>query len=94
VAVSRTVISAYLRLYTPEQLETALAAALADRASGVLVTNISFAEGGGSGQAIQGDPNEIIEILELCLQRLDNPDAPDHQPLASRVNFSRRRFET
>lgn len=92
--VSTTVIAAYCRRYTRAQIESALDAALADRASGVQVTNISFSEGGGSGQVINGDPNEVIEILEMCLRRLDDPDAAETPPLASRINFSRRRCET
>lgn len=94
VAASETVIRAYLRIYSKPQLEAALTAALNDRASGVLVTQVSFSEGGGSGQLIQGDPNEVIEVLELCLQRLDDPSAASQKPLAAAVNFSTRRFET
>lgn len=94
MAVSETVISAYLRLYTRAEIEQALAVALADRASGVLMTQVNFESGGGSGQAIAGDPNEVIEILEICLQRLDDPQAVAKKPLASRMNFSTRRYET
>jgi hypothetical protein len=94
VAVSETVIAAYLRIYTPAELNSALAIALNDRATGVLVTQVNFQDGGGSGQAISGDPNEIIEILELCLQRLENPAASAPKPLASRMSFRNRRSET
>lgn len=93
MAVSETVISAYLRLYSEAQLEEALGIALADRASGVVTTQVNFETGGGSGQVISGDPNEIIEILELCLQRLDGAEARK-PPLASRFSFASRRFET
>lgn len=94
MAASETIIAAYLRIYTPAELRTALGTALNDRAAGVLVTQVNFAEGGGSGQVISGDPNEVIEILELCLQRIDNPTAATQKPLASVINFSPRRSET
>jgi len=93
VAVSKTVISAYKRCYTFEQLTEALQIALNDRASGVLVTQVSFQEGGGSGQPITGDPNEIIEILELTLQDIENGGST-RPPLAAGINFSTRRSET
>lgn len=93
MAASETVISAYLRIYSQEQLTTALTQALADRASGVQVTQVNFQDGGGAGQVIAGDPNEVIEILELCLQRLDNPDTGP-KPLSSRMSFRHRRSET
>lgn len=93
MAVSRTVISAYKRCYSVSQLTEALQIALSDRASGVLVTQVSFQEGGGSGQAITGDPNEIIEILELTLQEIESGES-SRPPLASVINFSTRRSET
>lgn len=93
MAVSETVISAYLRIYSASELSTALGIALNDRASGVMVTQANFADGGGSGQMISGDPNEIIEILEICLQRLDDPSR-GQKPLASILNFATRRSET
>ena len=94
MAVSETVIAAYLRIYTSAELRSALSVALNDRASGVQVTQINFDAGGGSGQVISGDPNEIIEILELCLQRLYDPSATQQKPLSARMNFSTRRTET
>lgn len=93
MAVSETVIAAYLRIYSAAELTSALAIALNDRAAGVIVTQVNFSEGGGSGQMIAGDPNEIIEIMEICLQRLDNP-AAQAPPLASVINFRTRRSET
>jgi hypothetical protein len=94
VAASETVISAYLRIYSKAQLTAALTQALADRASGVQVTQVNFQDGGGAGQVIAGDPNEVIEILELCLQRLENPDAAGPKPLSARMSFRFRRSET
>lgn len=94
MAVSETVIAAYLRIYTAAELKSALAIALNDRATGVVVTQVNFSEGGGSGQMISGDPNEIIEILELCLQRVDDPTSKAAKPLSSVMNFSTRRSET
>jgi hypothetical protein len=92
--VSSTVIAAYRRVYTRSQLEQALLQAVQDRSSGVLVTQVNFQEGGGSGQPIGGDPNEVIEIMELCLQEIDGDRATGPQPLSSVVNFSARRSET
>lgn len=96
MAVSRTVILAYKRLYSRPQVEAALRQALADRAAGVLVTQVNFQDGGGSGQMIGGDPNEVIEILELTLQAMEaDENGPAGPPgLASSVNFSLRRSET
>lgn len=93
MAVSSIVISAYARRFSREQIETALDIALADRASGVLVTQASFQDGSGSGQIISGDPNEVIEILELVLRQLDAPDSPP-PGLVSAVDFRSRRAET
>jgi hypothetical protein len=96
VAVSRTVISAYRRCYSVAQLEEALRVALNDRAAGVLVTQVSFQEGGGSGTPISGDPNEIIEILEITLQQIESgakSNAPP-PPMTAAMNFNRRRSET
>jgi hypothetical protein len=95
MAVSAKVIAAYKRLYTVSELETALRQALADRAAGVLVTQVSFQDGAGSGQVISGDPNEVIEILMLALEQKENAEAPTSPGgLASSVNFNTRRSET
>lgn len=93
MAVSRTVIAAYKRCYTQAELKTALMVALNDRAAGVLVTQVNFQDGGGSGTPISGDPNEIIEIMELCLQELESGEAA-HKPLSTAINFNLRRSET
>ena len=93
MAVSRTVIDAYIRCYSEAQLEEALRVALNDRAAGVMVTQVSFQDGGGSGTPITGDPNEIIEILELALRKID--DGENHAPpLTAAVNFHTRRYQT
>jgi hypothetical protein len=96
MAVSRSVIDAYKRLYNRAEVEAALKQALNDRASGVQVTQINFQDGGGSGQMIGGDPNEVIETLELVLQAMDAGENAITGPpgLASSVNFSLRRSET
>jgi hypothetical protein len=96
VAVSRTVISAYRRCYSVPQLEEALRVALHDRATGVLVTQVSFQDGAGSGTPITGDPNEIIEILELTLQQIESGAEPNAAPppMTAPINFNRRRSET
>lgn len=93
MAVSRTVIAAYRRVYSQQQLEDALAVALNDRANGVLVTQVSFQDGSGAGTPISGDPNEIIEILELALQSIDSGNT-SRPPMASVINFNTRRSET
>lgn len=94
MAVSRTIIAAYKRCYSEAELLAALRIALNDRASGVALTQVSFQDGGGSGQVISGDPNEVIEILELCLQELAVGASIGPQPLAAGANFSTRRSET
>ena len=96
MAVSRSVVDAYKRRFTRAQIEAALDQALADRASGVLVTQVNFQDGGGSGQMIGGDPNEVIEILETVLKVLDAGEAATTSPpgLVSAANFSTRRTET
>lgn len=93
MAVSPTVIAAYKRRYTKTQLETALDQALEDRASGVAITQVNFQDGGGSGQVLRGDPNELIEILEITLKDIEGGgSAPPG--LTSSINFSLRRSET
>jgi hypothetical protein len=86
-----TVVQAYLRLYTRTQLEEALRQALADHAAGVTITSTSFGDGQTSGQ-ISGRPEEVIAILETCLQILDGT-ARANAPLAAAVGFSQRRVE-
>lgn len=94
MAVSRTIIAAYKRCYTRAELQAALKIALNDRASGVQVTQVNFQDGGGSGQMITGDPNEVCEILEICLQELDGDAATGPAPLCAGANFRTRRSET
>lgn len=94
MAVSRTVIAAYKRCYSKSQLEEALRIALHDRATGVMMTQVNFQDGGGSGVPITGDPNEVIEILEIALQEMESGTADGMQPLTSCINFSTRRFES
>lgn len=92
MAVSQLIIDAYCRRYSQSQLEAALDQALADYASGVKITQVNFQEGGGTGQMIQGDPGQLIEILEIALkQKAGASKGPP--PLAHSVNFSTRRSE-
>jgi len=94
MAVSRLMIDAYKRHYTIAQLSAAQKQALADRTSGVQITQINFQDGGGSGVMISGDPNEIIEICEVALQEMEETREIGVKPLAAAMNFSSRRFET
>ena len=94
MAVSQTVISAYKRCYTTEQLRSALMQALNDRASGVQVTQATFQDGSGAGQMISGDPNEVIETIEICLQQIEAGDDYTPPALSTAVNFRTRRAET
>ncbi|MFT3992152.1 MAG: hypothetical protein QM680_12155 [Luteolibacter sp.] len=93
VAVSQIVVDAYVLRYSKAQMEAALDQALADRAAGVQVTQINFESGGGAGQMIGGDPNEVIEILTLALRQLLG-DVVGPPPLMSSINFGARRSET
>lgn len=94
MAVSRAVVSAYIRCYSETQLEEALRIALHDRATGVLVTQVNFQDGGGTGTPIAGDPNEIIEILEFALRQIETGDTHVAPPMVAAINFNRRRCET
>ena len=94
MAVSPIVISAYQRRFTRAQLEAALDQALNDLASGVRLTQVNFQDGGGSGQVIEGDPTELVEILELALRAVESGVAASQGGLAAGVNFSCRRVET
>jgi hypothetical protein len=94
MALSSLVVAAYRRIYSRAQMMEALAAALSDRASGVTITQVNFQDGGGAAVPIKGDPNEIIEILELCLQQIDGTAGDAAPPLTSTANFSLRRSET
>jgi hypothetical protein len=87
-------IDAYKRQYTVQQLTAAQAQALADRTSGVQVTQVNFQDGGGTGTLISGDPNEIIEITEIAIQEMELTREIGTKPLAAAMNFSSRRFET
>lgn len=91
---TRLMIDAYKRHYTVEQLSAAQKQALADRTSGVQITQVNFQDGGGTGTMISGDPNEIIEITEIALQEMEGDRASGPAPFAAAMNFSRRRFET
>lgn len=94
MAVSRTVIAAYKSTYTLVELRVMLRTALEERASGVALTQVNFQEGGGSGQVLSADPNEMIEILQTAIFEMENPDESGPKPLSSAVTFNRRRSET
>lgn len=94
MAVSRTVIAAYRSAYTLAELRAMLKTALEERASGVHVTQINFQDGGGSGQVMPTDPNEMIEILQIVISELESGESLGPPPMASRVTFRNRRSET
>lgn len=94
MAVSRTVIAAYKSAYTLAELRAMLKTALDERASGVTVTQVNFQEGGGTGQVMASDPNEMIEILQIAISELEAGDSLGPLPMASRVTFRNRRSET
>lgn len=70
MAVNQSVVDAYIRIYTSEQLETALSQALSDFTSGVQITQVSFEGGNASGQRISGSPTMLIEHLEEALKQI------------------------
>lgn len=82
------VIKAYLRLYSREQIESALSQALADHAAGVKITNHSW-DGSSTGAQIVGAPETLIETLELCLQALDNGGTVPRRNVMVMSDFSR-----
>lgn len=94
MAVSRTVIAAYKSTYTLAELKGMLKTALEERASGVLVTQVNFQDGGGSGQAMVTDPNEMIEILQIAISEIEDGAAAGPPPMAGRITFRNRRSET
>jgi hypothetical protein len=83
-------VKSYLRLYSQEQIEAALRVALADQASGVTITGIS-GDGGSTNGVINGHTDQIISILNACLERLDAgyPNDQVDQPV-SHWDFSRQ----
>lgn len=91
--VNQSVVRAYLQRYTRAQIETALDSALADHASGVAVTNVTFEGGGASGQRISGDPGYLIEHLQAAIDQLDDPDAAS-RPSSTSIDLSRRAWGT
>lgn len=93
MAVNQTVVRAYLTRYTRTQIETALDSALADHASGIAVTNVTFEGGGASGQRITGDPGYLIEILQSCIDQLDDP-ASANRPASTSFDLSKRPWGT
>lgn len=69
--------------------------ALEERAAGVLVTQVNFQDGGGSGQAMITDPNELIEILQIAISEIaSGVPGGGPPPMASRITFRNRRSET
>jgi hypothetical protein len=84
------VIKAYLRLYTRDQIEAALRAALADHAAGVKVTNHSW-DGTSTGAQLIGNTDHLIETLDGCLQALDNGGQIPRRTLMTHADFSRER---
>jgi hypothetical protein len=84
------IIRAYLRLYTREQIETALRGALADHAAGVKITNHSW-DGTSTGAQLTGSPDHVIEILEDCLAALDNGGTTPPRSLMTHMDFRRER---
>lgn len=93
VAVNQTVVRAYLQRYTRTQIETALDSALADHASGVAVTNVTFEGGGASGQRISGDPGYLVEHLQAALDQLDDPESAN-RPMSTSFDLSKRTWGT
>jgi hypothetical protein len=83
-------VKSYLRLYSRADIETALKSALADQASGVTITGVS-GDGGSTTGMINGNTDQIISILNACLERLDAGypnDQVDQQ--VSHWDFSRQ----
>lgn len=91
--VNQSVINAYKSRYTQAQLETALDAALADHASGIVVTQVTFEGGGSSGRPITGDPSYLIEHLQTALEQIADPDKVN-QPNSTSFDLSKRAFGT
>ena len=83
-------VEAYLRLYSQEQIEQALAVALNNHASGVTITTVSY-EGQNTTGQINGSTDQIISVLNACMKRLDAgyPNDQVDQPVAH-WDFSRQ----
>jgi len=93
MAVNQSVVDAYVRLYTTEQLEAALQQALSDFTSGVQITQVTFEGGGASGQSIQGSPGMLIEHLEEALKQKADTDRSTRAP-GSFFDLSKRPYGT
>lgn len=91
--VNQSVVAAYKSRYTLAQLQTALDAALADHASGVQVTQVTYEGGGASGQRISGDPGYLIEHLQAAIEQLEDADNTN-RPTSTVFDLSRRQFGT
>lgn len=68
--VNTIVVNAYLARYSRGQIEAALDKALANHATGVTVTSLSF-EGGASAGEVTGRTENLIETFAECLRVLD-----------------------
>lgn len=68
--VNPVVVNAYLARYTREQIEAALDKALANHASGVVVTSLNF-EGASSSGVLTGNTENLIETFTACLAAKD-----------------------
>lgn len=74
MAINSTVIKAYIRLYTTEQLTALLTTALGNLSSGVVITGMSY-EGGSSSATVAVDTVTLIEMLETALQEKEASEA-------------------
>jgi hypothetical protein len=68
--VNPVIVNAYLTRYSRAQIEAALDKALANHASGVMVTSLSF-EGGASSGQLTGTTEMLVETFSECLRLLD-----------------------
>lgn len=93
MAANQSVVDAYVRIYSEEQITTALTQALADHAAGVQITQVSFEGGNASGRPISGDPSYLVEILETALKQIDDTTLKN-QPQSGFMDLSKRSFGT
>ena len=68
-------VCAFAECYTEAELAELLKGALADLAAGVKVTSLQLEGGGGTGRAIEGDPERMVWILRQAKRKRAADDA-------------------
>ena len=88
MAADTTIAKTFAELYTLDQIETALRAALDDYKANVVMTSANLGGHGTSGQ-INGRTEDVVATLRLAYQlKKGTTERAEPPPMASRANLS------